>query len=147
MSYAGRYILKNPRKYMGVGQNPIYKSRMELVVFDRLDNDPKVIRWGYEILGIPYFSKLDKKMHTYKTDIFCEVKRGEVVERYVIEIKSSSDMVQPRKPNLMNPKSKARFNFAMKTYIVNTSKWQAAQAFCNKSGLKLIFLTEKDLGL
>lgn len=145
MSYSGRFVPKNPRKYIGVGTVPIYKSRYELIVFDRLDTDSKVVRWGYEVIEIPYFCKIDNKIHKYKTDIYCEVMKDGQLQKYIIEIKSSEDLNPPSKPTLVNRKSRDRYNFKMRTYIVNMSKWRAAQDFCAKTGFKLIFLTEKDL--
>ena len=145
MSYTGRYDIKNPKKYMGVGTCPIYKSRNELVVFSRLDNDPKVIRWGYEILEIPYMNPIDRKVHKYKMDIYCEIKNGDGILRCLIEIKQSTDMVVPKAPTLANQKSRSRYNYATRTYIVNQAKWNAAIALAKQAGFKMMFITEKDI--
>ena len=109
MSYAGAYNLKNPKKYMGVGASPHYKSRNELVVFSRLDNDNNVVRWGYEIFEIPYLNPIDRKIHKYKMDIYCEVKKGTGVLKCLMEIKQSTDLLPPTKPNLMNNRIRERY--------------------------------------
>lgn len=145
MSYVGRYDLKNPKKYMGIGLVPIYKSRNELVVFSKLDNDANVIRWGYEILEIPYLNPIDRKIHKYKMDIYCEVKKGKDLLRCLVEIKQSTDLTPPKKPTLMKPTSKSRYNLAARAYAVNTAKWSAAIDLAKKTGFKLIFITEKDI--
>ena len=146
MSYVGRYILKNPQKYMGnLGSALIYKSRNELIVFNKMDNDPNVVRWGYEILEIPYFCQIDKKIHKYRTDIYCEIKQGNQLLKCVIEVKQSEDLKTPNRPSLTNHKSMQRYNYSMRTYIINMNKWKAAVDFCKKAGFKMMFLTEKDL--
>lgn len=145
MSYTGPYQLKNPGKYMGIGTYPIYKSRNELIVFSKLDTDSKVVRWGYEILEIPYFNRIDNKIHKYKIDIYCEIRQGEMLLKCLIEIKSNEDLHPPVKPTLVNMRSRQRYNYNMRTYIVNVSKWKAAADFCKKAGFKMMFLTEKDI--
>jgi hypothetical protein len=131
---------------MGIGGPAlIYKSRNELIVFDKMDNDPNVIRWGYEILEIPYFCQIDKKIHKYKTDIYCEINKGGQLLKCVIEVKQSEDLKQPSRPTLANRQSMQRYNYNMRQYIVNMNKWKAAVDFCQKAGMKMMFLTEKDL--
>jgi len=145
MSYTGRYSLKNPKKYMGIGASPIYKSRNELVVFSKLDNDPNIVRWGYEILDIPYMNPIDRKIHKYKIDIYCEVKKNDSIQKCLIEIKQSTDLKMPKSPTLINQRSRQRYNYSMRSYIVNRSKWGAAETVCKQAGLKLMFITEKDI--
>ena len=145
MSYAGRYNLKNPKKYMGVGTNPMYKSRLELIVFNKLDIDEKILRWGYEIIQIPYFCKIDNKIHKYKVDIYCESKNETGIIRSLIEIKSSEEVRPIKKPTLMNPRSRQRYKESVRSHIVNESKWRAAVDFCKKSNIKMMILTEKDI--
>lgn len=145
MSYAGVYNLKNPKKYMGIGTVPHYKSRNELIVFSRMDTDPNILRWGYEIFEIPYLNPIDGKVHKYKMDIYCESLKSGTVIKCLIEIKQSTDMVPPTRPTLMKPRSKERYKLASRTYVVNSSKWRAAIELAKKLGLKLIFLTEKDI--
>lgn len=145
MSYVGRYTLKNPKKYLGIGTSPIYKSRNELIAFNKFDMDDKVLRWGYEIIEIPYFCQIDNKIHKYKTDIYCEIKKGDEIIRCIIEIKQSTDLHPPVKPTLMNQRSKQRYAYSMRSYIVNMNKWKAAADFCKKANFKMVLLTEKDL--
>ena len=130
---------------MGIGQFPIYKSRNELVVFSKLDTDAAVTRWGYEILDIPYFNRIDSKIHKYKVDIYCEVQRGGQLIKCLIEIKSKEDLHAPVKPTLINRRSRDRYNFAVRTYIVNSCKWKAAIEFCKKANFKMMLLTEDDI--
>lgn len=146
MSYCGRYVLKNPGKYMGKGTTSIiYKSRNELVVFNGLDIEDKVIRWGYEIIRIPYFCRIDHKIHRYEVDIYCEIKNGDTISRHIIEIKSSTDLLKPKQPTAHSIKSKTKYRYDMYTWIKNTDKWNAARQFCKQAGIRFIFLTEKDI--
>ena len=138
-------MLKNPKKYMGVGAAPIYKSRNELIVFSKLDTDDNVHRWGYEILNIPYFNPIDSKIHKYKIDIYCEIKQPAGLLRCLIEIKSREEMKPPKKPTLVNNLSRQRYKYAARTWAVNSAKWKAAIDFCKKSGFKIMFMDEKDI--
>jgi hypothetical protein len=143
MSYCGRMTLKNPHKYLGVGKNPIYKSRLELQVFSKMDVSDQVVRWGYEILRIPYF--LDFKAHKYLVDVYCEILKDNIKRRYAIEVKSSSDMKMPIRPTLINKKRIDNYHRAVQTYIVNRTKWAAASNFCSKVGVSFIILNESDI--
>lgn len=145
MSYVGRYNLKNPSKYMGVGTIPIYKSKNELMAFSVLDNQSKIIRWGYEIIEIPYRNPIDQKIHKYKVDIYCEIKEKNSILKCLIEIKQSTDLLAPRAPTLANQNSRRRYELAKRSFIVNTAKWNAVIAVAKKAGFKFMFFTEKNL--
>jgi len=145
MSYVGRYLPKYPEKYLGVGKVPIYKSRNELVVFNRLDTDPKVIRWGYEIIKIPYFFRVDSRIHRYEADIYCEIMVNNVIQKYIIEIKSSDDLIPPQKPKVHSLKGNSNYRRNQFTYIKNMDKWTAAKQFCDANNIKFLLLTEKEI--
>lgn len=146
MSHVGRYVLKNPSKYLGVGKNPVYKSGLELRAFNWLDINSKVVRWGYEIIKIPYFFQIDSKIHTYFVDIYSEVidKNGNLA-KYIAEIKSGSDIKPPVQPKSTNKRSSRNYRKSLYTYIKNTNKWKAARQVADKMNWKFILLDEKVL--
>jgi len=146
MSHVGRYKVQNPRKYMGVGQNPVYKSSLELRLFHWMDINNRVKRWGYEIIQIPYFFQLDQKIHKYFMDIYAEIitKDGSI-QRYLAEVKSKSDTKPPVKPTTRNRRSTRNYRKSLYTYIKNMNKWKAAQQFAKQAGMKFIIVDESTL--
>ena len=59
MSYKGRYIAKNPKKYKGDSRRIIYRSLWERKFMVYCDTNKSVIEWGSEEIIIPYLSPLD----------------------------------------------------------------------------------------
>jgi hypothetical protein len=55
-------------------------------------------------------------------------------------VKPDAQTKKPRKT-----KNLIRLAESTATYMVNTAKWEAADAYCKKIGLEFIVLTEKDL--
>jgi hypothetical protein len=49
----GTYAVKNPDKYIGVG-NPRYRSSWELSVMRMLDENDAIQQWASESVKIPY---------------------------------------------------------------------------------------------
>ena len=139
MAYSGRFIPKNPRKYMGDHNNIIYRSSWECKVMDWLDRNPEIIQWGSEELIIPYKSPVDGRFHRYFPDFIVKTKKGTMI----IEVKPEAQT----KP----PKQKKRIT---KQYIqevatdgINQAKWQAATEYCLDRGWSFKIITESHLGL
>jgi hypothetical protein len=146
MTYVGRYILKNPQKYLGVGQNPIYRSAHELKMMHWLDTNEKVIMWAYESLRIPYFFSIDGKIHNYVVDFIAHIanNQGKII-KYLIEIKSDSDLLVPKKPSNPTSKNMKTYKNKMMIHIRNTSKWSAAEQFCKSTGFVWKLLSTRDI--
>ena len=134
----GRYTLRNPDKYIGDKDNVIFRSSWELAANQFFDNNPKVLRWASEEIKIPYIKPTDNKVHHYYPDYWIEYqnKTGEIVQE-VIEVKPE-DQVNIRRKRRLN-------RYDQLTYAINVSKWQAAQQFCEKNGMKFRILTEQQL--
>jgi hypothetical protein len=139
-TYKGRYVPKNPKKYMGNADNIIYRSNWEQRMFYRLDTDPGVVRWASEEFCIPYINPIDNKVHRYFPDIYLENIHG---EKFVIEIKP---MQQTKAPEKKNPNSR-KYLTEVSTYLINKNKWIAAEQFCKERGWQFKIITEKDLGI
>ena len=126
-------------------KTPVFKSRMEARVFRWLDLNANVIRWGYEIIDIPYLFQVDGRMHTYITDIYCEIRgNNSKVNRYILEVKPVKETLPP-KPANNSPKSKARYQREMFVYIKNSDKWEATRRFCDSKGIKFVEVTDEDI--
>lgn len=143
MAYSGKFKPNNPKKYRGDPTNIIYRSRWESRFMSYLDSHKEVIEWASEEFSIPYKSPIDGRVHRYFPDFYVKTKSsdGTIVES-VIEIKPLYQTKEP-KPN----KNKNRYLTEVKTYMINSSKWRYAQAYCDQKGWKFIIVTEKDLGL
>jgi hypothetical protein len=68
-----------------------------------------------------------------------QTRSGET-KSYAVEVKPDAQTKKPRKT-----KNLIRLAESTATYMVNTAKWEAADAYCKKIGLEFIVLTEKDL--
>jgi hypothetical protein len=138
MSYKGKYTPKNKNKYIGDVNNVIYRSLWERQAFKWLDHNPKVSRWGSEIIVIPYYLETDSRVHRYFSDLYIEFADG---TKKVIEIKPSGQTRPPKKP----ARKTRRFIAESLTYIKNESKWNAARQYCKKKGFIFEIWTEQTL--
>ena len=138
----GRFVPKNLEKYIGDVNNIIYRSGLELRVFNFLDQKTSIVNWASEEVVIPYISPVDGKYHRYFPDILAKIKQpdGQIVT-ILIEIKPYS---QTKEPQGQKRKTK-RYITEVVTYGINTSKWKAAEEYCADRGWKFQILTEKEI--
>lgn len=142
-TYKGYFKPRNPQKYKGNSKNIVYRSSWELRCMKWFDIQDNVIWWASEELVISYISPVDNKKHRYFPDFVIRVKRKDGTEKtYVIEVKPEE---QTRKPT--QKRKTKRFLQESITYIVNQSKWKAADIFCQEHGWEFKIITEKDLKL
>jgi hypothetical protein len=142
-TYKGKYRVKNIKKYEGDYSKCTYRSLWERQVFRWLDDHPKVVKWSSEEVVIPYRCKTDGKMHRYFTDLKIRMDNGKT---YIIEIKPKAQTVEPK---VRSRKTKKYINEVM-TYVKNTSKWEAAEEFCENRGWEFAIWHEgtlKSLGI
>ena len=143
MSYKGRFIPKNPQKYAGDVSNIIWRSTWERQVMNWLDLSDNVVYWSSEELVIKYYSPVDNKIHRYFPDFIVKIKKRDgKVMTHVIEVKPEYQTKQPTQK-----KKTKRFIDESITYVVNQSKWKAAEEFCKDRGWVFQVLTEKHLGI
>lgn len=143
-THQGRYTVQNTDKYVGNVRDVFYRSMWELKFMKWCDNNPAVLQWGSEEIVIPYLSPVDGRVHRYFVDFFIKLRnrRGEE-QRYLIEIKPKKFTEPPRRP----ARQTRRYVQEAMNYAVNQSKWDHAQRFCEKHGLKFLVLTERELGI
>ena len=137
-TYRGKYKVKNIKKYEGDPSNCTFRSMWERQVFRWLDDHPNVVRWGSETVIIPYRCKTYGKGHRYFTDLKIKMADGKV---FIIEIKPKA---QTKEPKIKSRKTKGYINEVM-TYVKNTSKWEAAESYCNERGWKFAIWTEDEI--
>jgi hypothetical protein len=134
----GFYTCQNPSKYIGDPRNVIYRSNLELLFFRYLDNNKNVLRWGSEIIKVPYLDITTNKQRTYFVDIYAEyVNKGNSISRTIIEIKPSNQTIPPKGGKYFNSKSKE--------FMKNNCKWNAARAYAKANGMQFVIMTEEQL--
>lgn len=135
----GVFTPKNSEKFLG--SKAIYRSGLELKFFRFCDNNINVIKWGSENVVIPYISPLDGRVHRYFVDNYVMIKEGEVIKKYLIEIKPSKQTSAPT----TKYKKQQHLIYEQKQYAVNVAKWEYARKYCSKHGMSFLILTEKEL--
>ena len=144
MAYSGRFIPKNPQKYVGDYKNIIYRSTWEAKVMTWLDKNPDIISWASEELIIPYISPIDNRYHRYFPDFLVKVKtRDGSMKTMLLEVKPKKQTLEPVKKKRM---TKQYLN-EIATYGVNQAKWNAANEYCLDRGWEFKILTEEHLGI
>ena len=138
----GRFIPKNPTKYVGNVNRVIFRSSWELRFMKWLDENNAVLRWGSEELAIPYVNpiKIDPngrpKVSRYFPD-FVILYRDVTgtIKKEIIEVK-------PMQQSVMTPGMSDRDKMA---YAVNQAKWKAASIFAEAQGATFRVVTEKSM--
>ena len=132
----GKYVLKNPDKYIG-NKTPTYRSSWEWAVMNMCDNNPAIDKWASEAVKIPYRCPLTGKQTIYIPDFFVNFvdkegrKHAEVWE------------VKPANQQLLEKVGKNPYNQAQ--FIKNQAKWAAANIWCKNQGIKFRILNENDI--
>ena len=142
--HQGKYTVKNKYKYVGDISNVVYRSGWEKKVFLMLDNNSNILKWGSELMPIPYYSKVDQKTRRYYPDVFVKYKdkNGEIITD-VIEVKPFKETQPPKKTGGKN--SKKRYLSACVTYQRNQDKWESCNEWCKKQGFNFRLMTENEI--
>lgn len=144
MAYSGRFIPKNPKKYVGDANNIIYRSSWECKLMDWLDRNDDVVSWASEELIVPYISPVDNRKHRYFPDFIIKVKTREgAVKTMMLEVKPKKQTIQPE----IRKKITKQYINEVTTWGVNQAKWKAATEFCLDRGWEFKLITEDHLGL
>lgn len=138
----GIFKPKNTKKYIGKSL-PVYRSGWELKFFRWCDENNNVLEWASEAIIIPYINPVDGKAHRYYTDGIIALKEGEKIKKYIVEIKPSSQVVQP----IPGKKRQSTIIYETTRYIQNQAKWKAAKKWCESRNYSFLILTEKELGI
>lgn len=144
MAYSGRFIPKNPQKYVGDANNIIYRSSWECKVMSWLDRNNDVISWASEELIIPYVSPVDKRVHRYFPDFLVKVKTKDgKIKTMLLEIKPKKQTVPPE------PRKRVTKQYVTEvaTWGINQAKWKAAEEYCLDRHWEFKIITEDHLGL
>lgn len=137
--HQGKFIPKNPDKYIGDIANIRYMSSYELRFHHFMDNNTRVIRWASESIIIPYIKPTDGKIHKYYPDYFVEyVDANGEIHQELIEVKPRDQISKPRS----NHKYAL---YEQVTHAVNVAKWKAATLWCEQHNMTFRLVTEKGI--
>jgi hypothetical protein len=131
----GRFIPKNPQKYLGNVNNIIFRSSWELTCLKFFDSSSAVMKYASEEIAIPYVS-IDGRVHRYYPDFLAKIINAQgVVEDWLLEVK---------------PLKESNIDFAKTAYdklalAKNEAKWKAAQLFANANNMKFKVITEIEI--
>jgi hypothetical protein len=135
----GLFKPKNPKKYKGDASNIVYRSGWEKRVMRHLDENKNVKEWSSEETIVPYISPVDGKFHRYYPDFLITLLSGEVI---LIEVKPQKQVNPPSKKG----KKTGVYMEEIRTFAVNSAKWEAAIQYCSTRGWKFQILTENQIG-
>jgi hypothetical protein len=132
-----------------------YRSGLEQKMMVYLDNNSKIVHWGAEHLRIPYVKtewvsehqEFRTTEHSYYPDFYYELKREDGgVSKVVAEVKPSSETKEPKLSDNPTAKQLKNFEYALKMYNKNLSKWKYMIEYCERKGFEFIIITEQHLG-
>jgi hypothetical protein len=141
MSYSGKYLPSNPKKYKGNYNNIIYRSLWERKFMVYCDLNAHILEWSSEEIVIPYRSPLDGKVHRYYPDFYVKIKTLEEVKVYIVEVKPLRQTLEPKPPKR---KTKQYLNEVF-AYTKNQAKWKAAREWCADRRYEFKIITEVEL--
>jgi hypothetical protein len=132
----GRFIPKNPNKYIGNPNDIWFRSSWEIVAMKRFDSSPSVLKWCSEEIAIPYIKPTDGKVHNYFPDfiVIYRGRAGEIVKS-VIEVKPLKETLDEEANNMYDKVA----------LTINKAKWAAASHWCAARGMKFEIVTERTL--
>ena len=141
----GYYKVKNKDKYVGDIFKIIYRSSYEMRFCIWCDLNPNVVRWSSEPFSINYISEVDNKKHRYYIDFYIEVKSGDSIKKYLIEVKPNNKLNPPNKPKKKTKKQMKIYESLVKEYYTNKSKFESAKKFSKTIGAEFKIVTESFL--
>lgn len=146
MSYSGKYLPQNTKKYRGNINKIQYRSSWELYFMKWLDNNEAVKWWNSEETIIPYFSRIDQKNRRYFMDFtVCFVDSSGFDKIVLFEVKPLKETMPPKPPPRMTEKAKGRMLKEVHTFETNIDKWKATKTLCDKKNWEFKIITEVTL--
>jgi len=96
-----------------------------------------ILKVNCEGIVIKYLSPIDNKIHKYYMDFIIKTKKGKI---FLVEIKPYNQTIPPKKG-----KNIESYKKAIKTYLINQAKWEAAKKLADSKGWEFKIITEKEL--
>jgi hypothetical protein len=141
MAYTqGFFKARNPGKIKGNSANIQFRSSWELKFMMKLDADPSILEWSSEEIYIGYINPKTGRASRYFPDFYYRT----ATDEYIVEIKPRNQMLPPTISKKKHPR---KYMKEALTFAQNQTKWQAAEKYCYKRGMKFVVLNEYDLGI
>jgi len=141
----GYYRPAKPEKYIGDLNKIIYRSSWEYRFCRYCDDTQSVVKWSSEPYGVKYVSPIDGKEHTYFIDFYMRMNEGEYEVDYLVEVKPKESLKKPVFEGLQTVSKLKSYNYAAKTWLVNSAKFAAAKRHAEMVGYKFVVVTEEFL--
>ena len=143
----GYYSLINPLKYLGDPNKIIFRSSYEKKFAVYCDTNERILSWSSEPVQIPYFHPIDQVVRPYNVDFYIKLKEAEdKFSQYIIEVKPARQLIKPNAPTgRINEKKMNSYNNALKSYLINMTKFAAAKTYAENRGWKFLIVTEQFL--
>lgn len=149
----GEFTPKNPDKCINIkiGKPVFARSSWEFKMMHWLDDNKNVLRWGSEIIKVPYVYDVDKlkgvqKLRNYYPDFYVElINSKNELKRYVVEIKPDKQRKRPPTPKNKTRKAMKNYGYALYEYIKNKNKFKYAKVFCEGKNWEFKVMTEHDI--
>jgi hypothetical protein len=141
----GYYVLNNPEKYVGDPTKIIYRSSWEYRFCKYCDDSSNVLKWSSEPYPIKYISPVDHKQHDYYIDFYMRLKKDDIEVDYLVEVKPEGSLKKPVFEGIQTMQKLKNFNYAAKTFLVNTAKFASAKQHAESIGYKFVIVTEEFL--
>ena len=133
--HKGQYTVLNASKYSGKG-TPVFRSSWEQTFMQFCDNNPNVLAWASEPVRITYQHPLTGKLTSYVPDfIMTYIDSNGKKHAELIEIKPAAQS----RPDL------ARKRGEQQQVVVNYAKWEAANKWALKRGMRFRVINEGDI--
>jgi hypothetical protein len=137
----GYFSIKESKKYVGKVKTVIYRSSWEQRFCTWCERSPQVSQWASESIAIKYHCPIENKLKNYYPDFVVKLSTGKV---WLVEVKPSKEYIAPPpKPNRKTKKAMKNYEYLLKNYIVNTSKFKSARAFCESKNWTF-FVADED---
>lgn len=160
----GYFKPTNPHKYRGNINEIIFRSSWEQRFMVWCDIHPNIKCWANETVAIPYYNTCTKysketgrflgSWNNYYIDFFIQIEKNGVLESWLIEVKPNMQIPTTEQiaklqkminEGNMTAKKMNRYNYQLKTLLVNRSKFLAAKKFAEERGCKFAIVDENFL--
>jgi hypothetical protein len=122
------------------GTVPIFfRSKWERDYALTIDHNPSVIQWSYESKAIRYYDPITNRLRIYLPDFEIKYDTGKWC---LIEFKPR---IETRPPKKRKGKKTTTLLRQQRVWERNKAKWEAAQKFCERTGMEFQILTEYDV--
>lgn len=152
----GLYVPKNKNKVIKLNNlgGLYYRSGLEKKMMIYLDNNGQIKNWGAEHITIyytlkSYNAKLNETTeteHRYFPDFYYELIRSDgSVVKVIAEVKPVSDTRPPVAPSNPTPKKLKNYEYSLKMWNKNLTKWKYAIEYCKMKGFEFVIITDEQL--